>query len=66
MELKGRIINPGDVSAEAVVLEDPFSFIGDFDPDTGRLNLHGHPLAGTLVAGKILVIPTGKGGTIAP
>lgn len=66
MTLSGRIINPGAVTAEAVVLGEPFSFIGDFDPQTGCLNLPGHELAGVEVAGKVLVIPTGKGGTIAP
>jgi predicted aconitase with swiveling domain len=66
MKLKGRVINGGSVKGEAVVLEVPFSFIGDFDPDTGRLAIEGHPLFGESLADKILVCPTGKGGTIAP
>jgi predicted aconitase with swiveling domain len=66
MVLKGRVINAGSVTAEAVVLDTPFSFIGDFDPETGQLMLSGHPLEGESIAGKVLVIPTGKGGTIAP
>ncbi len=63
--LKGRVINGGQVKGEAVVLNIPFSFIGDFDASTGILT-KGHPMEGTSVAGKILVCPTGKGGTIAP
>ena len=66
MRLKGRVINAGKVKAEAVVLDVPFSFIGDFDPDTGKLAIEGHPLFGESLANKILVCPTGKGGTIAP
>ncbi len=66
MVLKGRVINAGSVTAEAVVLDTPFSFIGDFDADTGRLLLGGHALEGESIAGKVLVMPTGKGGTIAP
>lgn len=66
MRLKGRVINGGKVKAEAVVLDVPFSFIGDFDPDTGKLAIEGHPLCGESLANKILVCPTGKGGTIAP
>ncbi len=66
MKLKGRIINGGAAAGTVVVLETPFSFIGDFDAATGTLVMDGHPLNGTGVAGKILVIPTGKGGTIAP
>ena len=66
MKLKGRVINGGNVQGEAFVLDAPFSFIGDFDPDTGELAIKGHPLFGKSLANKILVCPTGKGGTIAP
>lgn len=66
MKLKGRVINGGTVKGEAVVLDVPFSFIGDFDPDTGKLAIEGHRLFGESLANKILVCPTGKGGTIAP
>ena len=66
MKLYGRIINPGDLTGEAVVLDVPFSFIGDFDPETGQYAVESHPLFGRQIGGKILVCPTGKGGTIAP
>jgi predicted aconitase with swiveling domain len=66
MKLRGRVINGGKVKAEAVVLDVPFSFIGDFDPDTGQLAIEGHRLCGESLANKVLVCPTGKGGTIAP
>ena len=66
MKLKGRVINGGNATGEAVVLDMPFSFIGEFDPDTGELRIEGHPLSGESLANKILVCPTGKGGTIAP
>lgn len=66
MKLKGRVINGGDAKGEALVLDVPFSFIGDFDPDTGKLAIQGHPLLGESLANKILVCPSGKGGTIAP
>lgn len=66
MKMKGRVINGGKASGEALVLDVPFSFIGDFDPDTGKLTIPNHPLSGESIADKILVCPTGKGGTIAP
>jgi hypothetical protein len=66
MNLEGRVINKGSAEGEALVLDVPFSFIGDFDSDAGTLVLEGHPMQGQSVAGKILVCPTGKGGTIAP
>ena len=66
MELKGRAITGGRAEGTAFVLDIPFSFIGDFDPANGNLAVEGHPLFGQSMAGKILVCPTGKGGTIAP
>ena len=66
MKLTGRIINGGNAAGEAFVLHVPFSFIGDFDPNTGKLAILDHPLFGKSLADKILVCPTGKGGTIAP
>lgn len=66
MKIKGRIVNKGKASAEAVVLDGAFSFIGQFDPDTGALVHEGHPLHGAVLAGKVLVCTGGKGGTIAP
>lgn len=66
MKLKGRIINGGHAEGEAFVLDTAFSLIGDFDPETGKYAVEGHPLFGKSLANKILVCPTGKGGTIAP
>jgi uncharacterized protein len=66
MKLKGKVINPGNVEGEAFVLDVPFSFIGDLDGETGRFSVVGHPMFGENLANKILVCPTGKGGTIAP
>lgn len=65
MNLKGRIISEGEAQGSAVVLESAFSWIGDFDAATGTLLVKG-PLHGQSLAGKVLVCPTGKGGTIAP
>ena len=66
MTLTGRVINSGKVTAEAVVLDSAFAFIGQFDPASGTLVFEGHPLHGCSLAGKVLVCTTGKGGTIAP
>lgn len=66
MELTGRVVNGKNVEAEALVLDRPFSFIGDFDPKTGELTIKGHSLDGKSLAKKVLVCVTGKGGTIAP
>lgn len=61
MEIRGRVINAGDVEGEAFVLETPFNFTGDFDPVDGTLTVQGHPLSGQKIGGKIWVMPGGKG-----
>lgn len=66
MQLNGRVLNKGYAEGKAVVLDRAFSFIGDFDSATGELTIDGHPLFGVSIANCILVMPTGKGGTIAP
>lgn len=65
MELRGRTINGGNVESEAVVLETPFNFNSDFDPETGALRIKGHPLYGKKIGNKILVIPAAKGAVTA-
>ncbi len=66
LQIKGRVINGGEATGEAVVYKEPFSFVGDFDPDTGKLNIKDKLLKNKVLSGKILVCPTGKGGTMAP
>jgi hypothetical protein len=64
MMLKGHIINKGKAEGYAIVLNTPFSFIGDFDPTTGKLLMS--EKMGENIRGKVLVCPTGKGGTLGP
>lgn len=66
MVLNGQVLNSGRVEGKAVVLDIPFSFIGDFDPETGKITIRDHKLEGENIGKKILVYPFGKGGTIAP
>jgi len=66
MRLTGKSLNHGCVEGQAAVFQTPFSFIGDLDPSNGKVTMIGNPLFGTSLKDKILVIPTGKGGTIAP
>jgi len=61
MELKGRAVNKGNIEGIAVVLEKPFSFTGDFDPNSGTLTIKDHPLFGQKIANKVLVFPLGTG-----
>lgn len=64
VELTGRIIKSGRSEGLALVSTEPIGFLGGVDPDTGRVVEAGHPLEGELVAGRVLVFPTGKGSTV--
>jgi predicted aconitase with swiveling domain len=62
--LRGRTIHPGRAEGEALVSRMDISFFGGVDPDSGIVRENGHDLAGTSVAGRILVFPSGKGSTV--
>ena len=62
--MKGRTIYKGKAEGEALVTNQPISFYGGVDPDTGTVIEKGHELKGQSVKGKILVFPTGKGSTV--
>ena len=64
MELIGRIIFKGVAEGEALVTNQPISFYGGVDPNTGEVIEKGHELQGKSVKGKILVFPNGKGSTV--
>ena len=64
MKFKGRVISKGVATAEALVGAEAISFLGGVDPKTGKVIDKTNPLFGKSVAGKVLVIPRGKGSTV--
>lgn len=64
LELLGRIIRAGQATGTALVSAEPVSFYGGVDLDTGCVVEPGHPLEGEALAGRVLVIPRGKGSTV--
>jgi predicted aconitase with swiveling domain len=66
MKLKGHKVSPGMAEGEAVVLEDPFSFLGELDPNTGRIASPLNKEYGRDLRGKVIVVPTGKGSSMGP
>jgi predicted aconitase with swiveling domain len=66
MILKGKTVKKGQVEGEAIVSQRPFSFLGDLNPETGKVQPKGHDLEGQSIAGKIFVFATGKGSTVGP
>ncbi|RUU73980.1 DUF126 domain-containing protein [Mesorhizobium sp. M7A.F.Ca.MR.362.00.0.0] len=51
----------GEARGQALVYSQPLSFWGGIDAETGDITDHSHPGLGQNVAGKILVMPSGRG-----
>ena len=64
MILKGRRVVGGIAEGEAFVCNDPVSFYGRVDPETGVITEPGHAGFGKSISGKVFVFPTGKGSTV--
>ena len=59
--IEGRPLVTGRAEGPALVLDEPLSFWGGIDPETGRIVEVGHPQRGEVVTGRILVMPSGRG-----
>jgi predicted aconitase with swiveling domain len=56
-----RTLVEGTARAPALVLDEPLSFWGGVDPATGDVIDVRHPQYGANVAGRVLVMPSGRG-----
>lgn len=59
--LEGRALIPGSAAGIALVLDEPLSFWGGFDPDTGRVIDGRHPQCGHVLTRRIVAMPGGRG-----
>jgi predicted aconitase with swiveling domain len=58
---EGRSLVAGEARGPAVVLDEPLSFWGGVDPETGRvIDVH-HPQLGVTITGRVLVMRSGRG-----
>lgn len=61
MEIKAHTVSAGKAEGEAIVYNGPFSFLGDLDPNTGKVPAPRHQLEGKSLVNKVFVFTTGKG-----
>lgn len=59
--IEGRALVAGRARGRMLRLDEPLSFWGGMDPDTGTLIDRRHPQFGALLTGTILVMPSGRG-----
>jgi predicted aconitase with swiveling domain len=62
--INGRIISKGIGEGQAVVTNQPLSFLGGVDPKRGVIMDLKHELYGISIVGSVLVFPQGKGSTV--
>lgn len=62
--IKCRNISKGKAKGELLVSNEPISFLGGVDPETGKVIDPNHELKGKSIKDKILFIPGGKGSTV--
>lgn len=65
MKISGHYLVKGTAEGIALVLSEPLSFWGGVDAETGQIIDHSHPALGQNVAGRILVMPCGRGSSSA-
>ena len=63
--LRGKPVIAGRAEGTALVSEQPLSFWGGLNPQTGEITDRRHDRAGAVVTGRVFVFPTGKGSSTA-
>lgn len=60
-----KVLIEGMAQATALVLDEPLSMWGGLDPESGEIIDRRHPQSGSIVTGKILFLPWGRGSSSA-
>ena len=56
-----KVLVAGSAEGELLILEDPVSFWGGVDSDTGQIVDPRHPQTGAILGGRIVAIPHSRG-----
>jgi predicted aconitase with swiveling domain len=59
--IQAKVLVPGDIRGEVLVSNEPLSFWGGYDPQSGEITDRRHPLSGEIAAGKVLALPFTRG-----
>jgi predicted aconitase with swiveling domain len=61
LTLRGKVIIPGEARGRALVSQEPLSFWGGYDWQTGEIIDRRHPLSGSIAKDRVLAIPCTRG-----
>jgi predicted aconitase with swiveling domain len=59
--IRGKVVIPGQAQGLALVSDEPLSFWGGYDWQTGEITDRRHPLSGQIAAGRVLCLPFTRG-----
>ena len=59
--IQGTVVVEGTTEGSALVTDEPLSFWGGYDHQTGEITDRRHPLSGQNAAGRVLVMPFTRG-----
>ena len=59
--MHGKVVIPGQAQGLALVSDEPLSFWGGYDWQTGEITDRRHPLSGQIAAGWVLCLPFTRG-----
>lgn len=63
--IEARTLTSGTVTARVLVLDEPLSFWGGFDPHDGRILDRNHPQHGDVLTGRVVAMAAGRGSSSA-
>jgi len=64
--VQGKVLVAGNASGLALLLDEPLSFWGGYDPRNGNIIDVHHPQFGTRTAGSVMFIPESRGSAGTP
>ncbi len=59
--IQGQVLVAGEAQGEVLVSNEPLSFWGGYDQNTGEIIDRRHPLSGQNGAGRVLALPASRG-----
>jgi predicted aconitase with swiveling domain len=66
MKIRSKVLSPGEAKGKILVLSEPLSFWGAFDPRTGIIVDTHHPQRGECLKDRIILMPETRGSGSAP
>jgi predicted aconitase with swiveling domain len=61
MRIQGQVVVSGQAAGKLIISDEPISFWGGYDQNSGEIIDRRHPLSGEMAAGCVLALPFSRG-----